>query len=156
MHRRVAARFTLALLSCAIPAHVAFASTNAAAASPIGAVQEFVVAVVNSTEAIIAEAETGISGVVAPIASLASSGAPTSYSAAVAASQASPAVPAQPPLAAPNTAPKPPTEAQVLPVVQYDAVATPPSTDNILELQSRIEVLNHPPSFRNLPFSCLT
>ena len=92
----------------------------------------------NGTEAIIAEAETGIGDVVATIASLVSSGAPTSYSAAVAASQAAPDVPSQPPLAAPNTAPTPPTEAQVLPVVQYDVVATPPSTDNLLELQSAV------------------
>ena len=119
MHRRVAALFTLALLSCAIPAHFAFASTDAAATSPISAVQEFIAGLVTDAEAIIASAEAGISDVVAAIASLELPGDSISYSAAAAASQASPAVsPAQPPLADPfGPPPQPATPAAATQVV---------------------------------------
>ena len=51
-----------------------------------------------------------------------------------------PEVPTAPNSPVPSSPPTPPTEAQVQPVVQYDAVATP-STDNVFELQGAVSTL---------------
>jgi hypothetical protein len=114
MHKRVATLFTLALLSCTIPAHVALASTDTTDASPFHAIQAFIASIVDGAEAIIAEV---VATVNSGIASFESSGDSVSYSAAAAALQASPAAsPAQPPPV--NSFGSPPSTATTTPVTQ--------------------------------------
>jgi hypothetical protein len=133
MHRLLAALFAVALLSYSIPAHLAFAASDTAPASPFGAVEEFVAGLVKGTEAIIASIESTVGNFAA---SITPPGSSATYTASAAAPEAAPQITYTPTVPAPQS-----VSAAVVAASPIPTASTPASSDNIFRLQSAIAAL---------------